>query len=167
MHHNSIAVTPPVSLTLRQDYLSKVWCDAARCAGVASAVEPKLRELQMQPGVRRHENAREDARGDALLAMPEGMLVIDLNVVHALAVTFLQGTVAAGKSAEVDSAAAAMGEHNKEDEYRRDIDGGAYEWECQEACVCAVRARGAERGASGWGRRGCKQCHMGVGTVVS
>ena len=38
-------------------------------AGVASAVEPKLRELQMQPGVRRHENAREDARGDALLTL--------------------------------------------------------------------------------------------------
>ena len=76
-----------------------------------------------------YENARENARGDALLAMPEGMLVIDVNVVHALAVTYLQGTVAAGKSAEVDDAAAAMGEHNKEDEYRRDIDGGAYELE--------------------------------------
>ena len=114
---------------LRHDYLNKVWCDAARCAGVASVVAPKLRELQMQPGVRRHENAHEDARGDALLAMPEGMLVIHVNVVHALAVTYLQGMVAAGKSAEVDSAAAAMREHKNEDEYRHDIDGGAYEWE--------------------------------------
>ena len=68
----------------------------------------------MQPGVRRH---------DALLAMPEGMLVTDVNIVHALAVTYLQGTVAAGKSAEVDGAAAPMGKHNKEDEYCRDIDG--------------------------------------------
>ena len=67
--------------------------------------------------------------GDALLAMPESMLVVDVNIVHALAVTYLQGTVAARKSAEVDGAAAAMGEHNKEDEYRRDIDGAAYEWE--------------------------------------
>ena len=57
------------------------------------------------------------------------MLVFDVNVVHALAVTYLQGTVAAGKSAEVDGAAAAMGEHNKEDGYRRDMDGRAYEWE--------------------------------------
>ena len=81
--------------------------------GVASAVEPKLRELQMQPGVRRHENAREDARGNALQAMPEGMLVIDVNVVHALAVTYSQGTMAAGKSAEVDGAAAAMGEQQR------------------------------------------------------
>ena len=72
--------------------------------------------MQMQPGVRRHENARKDARGDAFLAMPEGMLVIDVNVVHALAVTYLQGAVAAGKSAEMDGAAAAMGERNKEDE---------------------------------------------------
>jgi hypothetical protein len=60
---------------------------------VASAVEQQLRELQAQPGVRRHKNAR----GDALLAMPEGMLMIDVNVVHALAVTYLQGTVAAGE----------------------------------------------------------------------
>ena len=115
MHHNSIAVTPR--------------CNAARCAGVALAVEPNLRDLQMQPGVRRHENARDDTRGDALLAMPEGMLVFDVSIVHALAVTYLQGTVAAGKTAEVDGASAAMGEHNKEDEYRRDMDGGAYEWE--------------------------------------
>ena len=115
--------------TLRHDYLNKVWCDAARCAEVASTVEPKLRELQMQPGVRRHENARKDACGDALLTMPEGMLVIVVNVAHALAETYLQGTVAAGKSAEVDGAAAAMGEHNKGDEYRHDIHGGAHEWE--------------------------------------
>ena len=58
--------------TLRYDYLNKGWCDAVHCAGVASAVEPKLRELQMQPGVRRHDNARKDARGNLLLAMPEG-----------------------------------------------------------------------------------------------
>ena len=83
----------------------------------------------MQPGVRRHENAREDARGDALLAMPEGMLVLDVNVVHAMAVTYLQGTVAAGKSAELGGAAAVMEEQNKADEYHRDIDGGAYEWQ--------------------------------------
>jgi hypothetical protein len=37
--------------------------------------------------------------------------------------------VAAGKSAKVGGEAAAMGENNKEEEVRRDIDGGAYEWE--------------------------------------
>ena len=42
---------------------------------------------------------------------------------------YLQGTVAAVKSAEVDGAAAAMGKHNKEEENRRDVDGRAYEWE--------------------------------------
>ena len=111
------ALPCPSSLrTLRHDYLNMVRCDAARCTEVASAVDPRL---QMQAGVRRNENAREDACGDALLAMLEGVPVIDVNVVHALAVTYLQGTVAAGKSAEVDGAAAAMGEHNKEDEHRR------------------------------------------------
>ena len=77
--------------TLRHDHLNRVWCGAARCAGVATAVEPKLRALQMQPGVRCHAQAREDARGDALLAMPEGMLVLDVNIVHAPAVAFLEG----------------------------------------------------------------------------
>ena len=37
--------------------------------------------------------------------------------------------MAAGKSAKVGGAAAAMGENNKEEEVCRDIDGGAYEWE--------------------------------------
>ena len=113
---------------LRHDHLNRVWCGAARCAGVATAVEPKLRALQMQPGVRRHAQAREDARGDALLAMPKGMLVLDVNIVHAPVLAFLEGTVATGSSADVDGAAAAIGEKDKEDEYRRDIDVGAYEW---------------------------------------
>ena len=115
--------------TLRHGCLNNIWCDGARCAGLASAVVSELRQLRMQPGVRRHENASEDARSDALLVMPGGMLVIDESIVHALAVTYLQGTVAARKSAEVDGAAAAMGEPNKEDEHRLDIDGSAHGWE--------------------------------------
>ena len=91
-------------------------------------MEPKLRALQMQPGVRRHAQAREEARGDALLAMPKGMLVLDVNIVHAPAIAFLEGTVATGSSSDVVGAAATIGEKDKEDEYRRDIDGGAYEW---------------------------------------
>ena len=61
-----------------------------------------------------HAQAREDARGDALLAMPKGMLVLDVNIVHAPAVAFLGGTVATGSSADVDGAAAAIGEKDKE-----------------------------------------------------
>jgi hypothetical protein len=37
--------------------------------------------------------------------------------------------VATGKSAEVDGAAASMGKHKKEEEYRRAIHGGAYDWQ--------------------------------------
>ena len=59
---------------------------------------------------------------------PQTPLVLDVNIVHAPAITFLEGTVATGSSADVDGAAAAIGEKDKEDEYRRDIDGGAYEW---------------------------------------
>ena len=71
--------------------------------------------------MRRHAKT---ARGDALLAMPKGMLVLDVNIVHAPAVAFLEGTVATGSSADVDGAAAAIGEKDKEDEYHRGIDGG-------------------------------------------
>ena len=127
-HHALVCPKHSGVRTLRHDHLNRVWCGAARCAGVATAVEPKLHALQMQPGVRRHAQAREDARGDALLAMPQGMLVLDVNIVHAPAVAFLEGTVATGSSADVDGAAAAIGEKDKEDEYRRNIDGGAYEW---------------------------------------
>ena len=35
------------------DYINKVWCQAACCAGVAIAVEPSLRAMQMKPGGRR------------------------------------------------------------------------------------------------------------------
>ena len=131
--------------TLRHDNLNKVWCGVARCAGVASAVEPKLRMLQMQPGVRRHEEAREDARGDALLAMSDGMLVIDVNVVHAPAQKYVEGTVLRGSSSAVDGAAAAMAEDNKASEYRHDVDGGAYAWEPVVMESCGRLGKGAMR----------------------
>ena len=81
--------------TLHHDHLNEICCDAARCrrcsalhaAEVASPVNSMLREMQMQPGAHRHEGAHADARGDTLLAMPEGMLVIYVNIVHALSVT--------------------------------------------------------------------------------
>jgi hypothetical protein len=50
-----------------------------------------LREMQMQPGVCRREDARKHARGDALLATPEGMLVIDVKIVHEFAATHPAG----------------------------------------------------------------------------
>ena len=72
----------------------------------------------MHSGARRLEDARKDMHGSALLAMPEGMLMIDVRVMHALAVMYLQGTVAASKSVEVDCAAAAVCEPKKKEEYR-------------------------------------------------
>ena len=45
---------------------------------------------------------------------------------HVLAITYLQSTVATGKSAEVDGAAAAIGEHKKDEGHCRAIDCGAY-----------------------------------------
>ena len=78
---------------LRHDDLNNVWCNAASCAGAALAVEPNLCEMRMQPEVRRGKAARQDARGKSLLAMVEAVLVIDVNMVNTVAVTYLQGTV--------------------------------------------------------------------------
>ena len=93
---------------MRRDYLNRVWCEAARCAGVASAVEPSLRAMQMQPGVRRHTKARNGARGDAILAMSDGLLVPDVKVVHAPVQMSLTGAPAFGSSVEVDDVAARL-----------------------------------------------------------
>ena len=53
----------------------------------------------MQPGIRRHENAREDACGERVPNLAGRYAGDSCDIVHVLAVlTYLQGTVAAGKS---------------------------------------------------------------------
>ena len=88
--------------TLRHDILVGFWCRAAYRAGIASSKEPVYRELQRQAaaagrGARRGHTGGQ--RGDALLVMPEGVLVTDVAVVHPTAETYLQGAVRADGSA--------------------------------------------------------------------
>jgi hypothetical protein len=64
--------------------------------------------MQMQPGVRRHEQARKDKRCEALLAMSDDMLIINVNAVHAPSQKYDDGTMLCGSSAAVDGAVAAM-----------------------------------------------------------
>ena len=66
----------------------------------------------------------------ALLAMPKGMLVLDVNIVHAPAVCVSsRGTVATGSSADVDGAAAAIGEKGQGGRVPPATSmAGAYEW---------------------------------------
>ena len=115
--------------TARHDDTNGVLCEVGRCAGVAASVEPTLRAMQLLPGRRRHRQARDGARGDALLGMPEGQLVVDVQYVHAPLQTYLQGSEATGSSAAVDGAAAHYAEGKKLDKYRDDVDGGAYDFE--------------------------------------
>ena len=82
--------------------------------------------MQMQPGARRHTKACNGARGDTVLAMPDGLLVLDFTVVHAPAQTYLTGTPAFASSAEVDDAPARLGEDLKDTEYLNNVNGGAY-----------------------------------------
>ena len=89
---------------MRHNYLNKVWCEAARCAGVAPAVEPLLRAMARKA--------------------TDGRMVLN-KVAHALAQTYLTAPPAFGSSAEVVVAAARLCEDLKGTEYCNDVDGGA------------------------------------------
>ena len=121
-YHDMICESLSGSRSMRHDYLIRY---DAKLLAVASAVEPSLRAMQMQPGARRHAKERNGARGDAILAMPDGLLVLDVKIVYAPAQTYLTGTPAFGSSAEVDGATARLGEDLKDTEYRIDGDAGA------------------------------------------
>ena len=95
--------------TMRHDILVGFWCRAAHRAGIASAKEPVYRELQRQAasaGQRsRRANSDGGERGDALLVMPEGVLVADLAVVHPTAESYRAGAARADGSAAAVSGA--------------------------------------------------------------
>jgi hypothetical protein len=88
---------------LQHDKVCIVWI--LYCgAGVASSVEPQLRQLQLaaeQAGHRGRQAQGDGARGDALLVMPEGMLITDIVVAHPAAQSYLDA------AARTDGAAAA------------------------------------------------------------
>ena len=61
--------------------------------------------MQMQPCAQQQTNARNGVRGDAILAVPDGSLVLNIKVVHTPVQTNLNGTTSPA-SAEIDGAAA-------------------------------------------------------------
>jgi hypothetical protein len=114
------------AVTVRHDNPNKIVCRAARRAGVASSVEPQLRQLKLaaeQAGRRGRQAQGDGARGDALLAMPEGMLITDVVVVHPAAQSYLEA------AARTDGTAATDREAFKVQKFRASADTGAYAFE--------------------------------------
>jgi hypothetical protein len=89
-------------LTLRDDILKGILRRAVHRAGIASTVEPTLRRL---PGLAAGISAdgfpiRVEARGDVLLAMPQGIAIADDSIIHPTSLNTLSRAAAtAGASA--------------------------------------------------------------------
>ena len=67
-------------MTLRHDILKGIWRRRCRAAGIATSLEPQLQPLR--GGRAAAIAAREDARGDVLVVLPEGLTVVDISVIH-------------------------------------------------------------------------------------
>ena len=108
---------------MRHDILVGFWCRAASRAGIASSKEPVLRQLQQQGHAARQRARGDGLRGDALLVMPEGVLVVDVSVVHPAAETYVQ------VAANTDGAAAEVRGARKVAKYVCSQAGGGYAFE--------------------------------------
>ena len=111
------------AFTLRHDILVGFWCRAASRAGIASSKEPVLRQLQRQEHAARRRARGDGQRGDALFVLHEGVLVIDVSVVHPAAETYVQD------AANTDGAAAAARGARKVQMYSCGQAGGGYDFE--------------------------------------
>jgi hypothetical protein len=104
-------------LTLRHDILKGILRRAVHRAGIASALEPPLRRL---PGLAAGAGTspdgspiRPEARGDILMAMPQGISIIDVSVIHPLSINTLSAAATAA------GAAAARRDQQKRAAYSR------------------------------------------------
>jgi hypothetical protein len=103
--------------TLRHDILKGILRRAVHRAGIASTLEPPLRRL---PGLLAGPGAapdgtplRPEARGDILLAMPQGIAIADVSVIHPLSLNTLSPAAATA------GAAAARRDQQKRASYAR------------------------------------------------
>jgi hypothetical protein len=91
-------------LTLRHDILNGIWLRTVHWTGITSALEPALRRL---PGLAAAAAAsadgspvRVEARNDVLLAMPQGIPIVDISVIHPTSLNTLpRGAAAPGAAA--------------------------------------------------------------------
>ena len=66
-------------MTLRHDILKEIWRRRCRAAGIATSLEPQLRLLRGRAAAIA---AHEDARGDVLVVLPDGLRIVDVSIIH-------------------------------------------------------------------------------------
>jgi hypothetical protein len=103
--------------TLRHDILKGILRRAVHRAGIASTLEPPLRRL---PGLAEGASTsadgasiRVEARGDILLALPQGITIADVSIIHPLSINTLPAAAATA------GAAAARRDQQKRAAYSR------------------------------------------------
>jgi hypothetical protein len=104
-------------LTLRHDILKGILRRAVHRAGIASTLEPALRRL---PGLAAGAGTsadgspiRVEARGDVLLAMPQGIAIADVSIIHPTSLNTLS------RAAATAGAAASHRDRQKRTAYAR------------------------------------------------
>jgi hypothetical protein len=104
-------------LTLRHDILKGILRRAVHWAGIASTLKPALRRL---PGLAAGASTSADgssiqveARGDVLLAMPQGIAIADVSIIHPTSLNTLSRAAAAA------GAAASHRDRQKQTAYAR------------------------------------------------
>jgi hypothetical protein len=90
-------------LTLRHDILKRILRRAVHRAGIASTLEPALSRL---PGLAAGAGTsadrspiRVEARGDVLLAMPQGIAIADVSIIHPTSLNTLSRAAATAGAA--------------------------------------------------------------------
>jgi hypothetical protein len=104
--------------TLRHDILKGILLRAVHRAGIASTLEPPLRRL---PGLAAGAGAsadgsailRPEARGDILMALPQGISIADMSFIHPLSLNIIS------RAATMAGAAASHRDRRKRTAYAR------------------------------------------------
>jgi hypothetical protein len=92
--------------TLRHDNLKGILRRAVHGAAIASTLEPPLRQLPGLPagaGTSADGSAfRPEARGDILMALPQGISIADISVIHPLSLNIIsRAATTAGAAASL------------------------------------------------------------------
>jgi hypothetical protein len=90
--------------TLRHDILKGILRRAVQRAGIASTLEPPLRRLPcLAEGASTSADGAiigVEARGDILLALPQGITIADVSIIHSLSINTLPAAAATAGPAE-------------------------------------------------------------------
>jgi hypothetical protein len=116
-HHGMRCSALAAHFTLRHDILKGILRRAVYWAGIASTLEPHLRRLPglaVGAGTSADGSAiRPEARGDILMALPQGISIADISVIHPLSLNIIS------RAATTAGAAASHRDQLKRTAYAR------------------------------------------------